>query len=94
MSASAPQPVTRGRSARCRIRESGGGGRAMTGLRAWTETAAGSDREYSSDVGRAVAFRHTPGEALRLAKVVAGPEAERYRRRATGSGENGSAEAC
>ncbi|MFD6186120.1 hypothetical protein [Streptomyces goshikiensis] len=63
---------------------------AVTGLRAWSETAAGSDWHYVSDVGRAAAFRHTLGEALRLAKVVAGIEVERYRARVTGPGDGGS----
>ncbi|MER5809908.1 hypothetical protein ABT143_17265 [Streptomyces sp. NPDC002033] len=56
---------------------------AVTGLRTWTESAAGADWQYVSDVGRQAAFRHTLSEALRLAKTVAGVEAERYRARVT-----------
>lgn len=65
---------------------------AVTGLRTWTELAAGADWQYVSDVGRQAAFRHTLGEALRLAKTVAGVEAGRYRARVSPEEPGGQAE--
>ncbi|MGO4459396.1 hypothetical protein AB4039_19175 [Streptomyces sp. M-16] len=61
---------------------------AVAGLRTWTASEAGTDWQYVSDVGRQAAFRHTLGEALSLAKTVAGVEAERY----PGQGGAGPAE--
>ncbi|MFI5867665.1 hypothetical protein [Streptomyces sp. NPDC051546] len=65
---------------------------AVTGLRTWTESAAGADWQYVSDVGRQAAFRHTLGEALRLAKRVAELEAARYRGRGVGEDPRGPVE--
>ncbi|WP_043271972.1 hypothetical protein [Streptomyces sp. CT34] len=48
---------------------------AFSGLRAWVE---GEGWRYISDVGRAVAYRHTRDEALAMAHQVAEIEAACY----------------